>query len=164
MSQETKEEIASHIGAINEWLKAFLRNIARRQVEEGQGRSLMNCVKEAFHTAFKAVTECFRFICETVRQGWLKLKEGVRWVVQEVKELVRCAVSCIRQLFQMDVSSGYALWCQSGVLGSWFSVGFMGNSVEAVELYTFMLCDICKIFHLIYMFIFTLSFGNNNPW
>ncbi|UDD60657.1 hypothetical protein AFCA_008046 [Aspergillus flavus] len=109
MSQETKEEIASHIGAINEWLKAFLRNIARRQVEEGQGRSLMNCVKEAFHTAFKAVTECFRFICETVRQGWLKLKEGVRWVVQEVKELVRCAVSCIRQLFQMDVSSGYAL-------------------------------------------------------
>ncbi|KAB8276424.1 hypothetical protein BDV30DRAFT_235875 [Aspergillus minisclerotigenes] len=54
MSQETKGEIASHIGAINEWLKAFLRNIARRQVGEGQGRPLMNCVKEAFHTAFKA--------------------------------------------------------------------------------------------------------------
>ncbi|KAE8332229.1 hypothetical protein BDV39DRAFT_200382 [Aspergillus sergii] len=78
MSQETKEEIASHIEETTKLLKAFRRNVARRDLGEEQERSLMDCVKEAFHTAFKTVTECFRFVCEKVRQGWLKCKEGVQ--------------------------------------------------------------------------------------
>ena len=126
MSQETKEDIDRHIGETTEWLKAFARNVARRdvgeeqewslvrsvskrQAGEEQGRSLINCVKEAFHTAFKAIADCFRWMCEKIRQGWLKFKEGVRWVVQEVKELVRSAISYIRQLFRVDVHSGYTL-------------------------------------------------------
>ncbi|KAB8225475.1 hypothetical protein BDV33DRAFT_198389 [Aspergillus novoparasiticus] len=108
MSQETKE-IASHIEETTKLLKAFRRHVARRDLGEEQERSLMDCVKEAFHTAFRAVTECFRLICEKVLQGWLKCKEGVQWVVQEVKASVRRAISYIRQLFQLDVYSGYAL-------------------------------------------------------
>ncbi|KAE8132691.1 hypothetical protein BDV38DRAFT_287505 [Aspergillus pseudotamarii] len=126
MSQEAKEDIDRHIGETTEWLKAFTRNVARRdvgeeqerplvrsvskrQAGEEQGRTLIHCVKQAFHTAFKAITDCFRWICEKIRQGWSKFKEGVRWVVQEVKELVKRAISDIRQLFQVDVHSGYAL-------------------------------------------------------
>ncbi|KAE8359774.1 hypothetical protein BDV27DRAFT_162311 [Aspergillus caelatus] len=135
ISQEAKEDIDRHIGETTEWLKAFTRKAARRDVGEEQerllvrsvskrhageenGRSLIHCAKETFHTAFKAITDCFRCIFEKIRQGWLKFKEGVRWVVKEVKELMRRAVSDIRQLFQVDVHLGYTLWCQSDILGS----------------------------------------------
>ncbi|KAE8406378.1 hypothetical protein BDV37DRAFT_280969 [Aspergillus pseudonomiae] len=108
MSQEAREEIDRHIKETTEYLKAFMRNISRREMGEARRRLLMDCAKEAFHAAGKAI-DCFRLICEEIQQRLLGVVEESQWVAQATRWSRERALSHMRQIFREDIHSRYGL-------------------------------------------------------
>ncbi|OGM45859.1 hypothetical protein ABOM_006006 [Aspergillus bombycis] len=106
MGQEAREDINRHIEETTKYLKAFMRHISRTEMGEARRRLLMDCAKEAFHAAWKAL-DCFLLICVEIQQRLLGVVEESQWVAQATRWSVRRALSHIRQVLQEDVHSIY---------------------------------------------------------